>query len=80
MVQARGDALSMLRTQKRWRLADLEVGTVLTFYRQALNVCLPRSLLRNVDFEIKNIPVAYPTVKEKCFKGDPAKKWKKKDM
>ena len=45
--------------------------TVLALYRNILNTCLPRSTLPwDMRFMPRNIPYAYPSIKQKCHGGD----------
>ena len=67
-----GRWLYMLSTQPRWAIHRLDVAALVTFYRNLLDTCLPRSMLpANMAFSRRHLPYAYPTIKRKCYNGTP---------
>ena len=62
--------LGMLNQSNRWRLISAQPSKILKHYRTLINKCMPRFLLEQGNtFNIDNIPLIYPTIKRKCYRG-----------
>ena len=60
----------MLLQSHRWQVFDYLLHAVVLYYRKWLHTCLPKFLLTgNTNFSSRNIPIAYPTIKGKCWNG-----------